>query len=570
MLTMVGRAKKFAIHFGGGGVTAMLRRQNLSGMTQSVQEVEGGAIGCLGGEPLLRNGNVFAVVGTPINSPDFSQITDANSARRLLPLCDGAFAAVFWDAQQHVLVVVTDCLGMQPLYMQQTESELRLVSETKAVNGEPDLAAWGAFISIGHPVGNRSLVAGLQRVPPASVLTYDCRDKKLTIRRYWDWPEPSDAWRHYDFSGALEAEIKAYAAHAEPGTLLLSGGFDSRLLLLLLKRAQVPFEALVVSHDDELDNADGWLAERLAEANRVDYSTFWPVPDFFSSSDYLDYLVASDVGYPSLDLFISKVASAIRGGVVWDGLVPGFLLNAPHQSGDCFSAYWQSEVEGRDSNVWEAARIVLRPEVASAMFEGFVDDFHDEKSRMSQDSYGVSRFILENRARNRASINPHKVYANRAAAFTPGVSTDFATHAASIPPRERLEGRFCRQLLRRVDKQALQLPVVSGGYLKKGTGLCPAYYHEHLRMTVNKYRTLYPSLFALWEGDRRRGEIRRNSTFLDERLLDTQDSWLNPSLRETLGQTGDIPKLAWRLLFHWKVWHWVHDGTLKSKLGDQL
>lgn len=72
------------------------------------------------------------------------------------------------------------------------DGELTLVSETKAIDSAPDLAAWGAFISIGHPIGERSLLADFSRVPPASILTYDCARRQLSIRRYWDWPEPSD------------------------------------------------------------------------------------------------------------------------------------------------------------------------------------------------------------------------------------------------------------------------------------------------------------------------------------------------------------------------------------------
>src|SRR5699024_6658974 len=155
---------------------------------------------------------------------------------RLFPTYDGAFTGVFWDEQQNVLVVATDCLGMQPLYMRHDDGGLTLASDTKAVPGEPDLAAWGAFLSIGHPIGNRSLVNEVKRVPAASILTDDCSRQRLDIRSYWEWPEPSDAWQRYDFLAALEADVQAYAALGDPGTLLLSGGFDSRLLLFLLKR----------------------------------------------------------------------------------------------------------------------------------------------------------------------------------------------------------------------------------------------------------------------------------------------------------------------------------------------
>jgi len=181
------RAKKLAIHVGArdaGKIDAMLHRQNLAGMDVHQRDLPWGAIGHLGGCPLPPQGNVCFFTGLPINGPDPTQIVDADAAERLFPQYDGAFTGVFWDAQRKVLMIATDCLGMQPLYLRHGDGELTLVSETKAIPGDPDLAAWGAFISIGHPIGERSLGAGLRRAPPASILTYDPNCDQLEIRRY--------------------------------------------------------------------------------------------------------------------------------------------------------------------------------------------------------------------------------------------------------------------------------------------------------------------------------------------------------------------------------------------------
>ncbi|MBU6478577.1 MAG: hypothetical protein KGQ32_11675, partial [Xanthomonadaceae bacterium] len=267
-----GPAAKLAIHFGRGAarqVDSMLARQNLSGMPVHRRGISGGAIGYLGDAGMPSRGNACLFTGLPINGPDVACIVDAETAERVFPQYDGAFAGVFWDAGQEVLVVVTDCLGMQPLYLHRTDDGLTLVSETKALRGEPDLAAWGAFISIGHPIGARSLMAGLERVPPASILRYDSARDELKIQRYFEWPSASESWRDYDFLGALERDVLGYAAYGDPGTVLLSGGFDSRLLLFLLRRARIPVDALIVAHDDEFGDTDGRLAEKIARIAAV-------------------------------------------------------------------------------------------------------------------------------------------------------------------------------------------------------------------------------------------------------------------------------------------------------------
>lgn len=555
------RAKKLAIHIGtraGARVRTLLERQNTAAQTVAQREIPMGAIGHVGGDKLPTHGNVCFFTGLPINGPAVADIVDAQTATRLFPAYAGAFTGIFWDAQRVMLVVATDCLGMQPLYVRHVDGELTLVSETKALAGGPDLAAWGAFISLGHPIGARSLMDGLQRVPPASVLTYDCSTRRLEIQRYWQWPEPSDAWQRYDFLAALETDARAYAAFGDAGTLLLSGGFDSRLLLFLLLRAHIPADALIVAHADEHADSDGRLAEAVATLAGIRYRKAFPPAHFFSSSAYLDYLRASDAGYPSLDLFIAKVAAQIAAAAVWDGLVPGFAFMPLHQPEGGFAAYLQQEVRAPDSPIWRAAKVLFRPEVVEAMFEGFSDDLRAETGRMPQDMHGLARFVIENRSRNRASMNPLKVYANRTNAFTPGLSREFMAHAAGIPFEQKLHGRFYRSLFERLDQRALAVPFLSGGELMKGATASPAFYRERLRIAASDLRARHPSLFP-----GKRYSRPERSVFLGPHLLE-EDKWLDPGARRLLTDINETNYLAWKLLFHWQAWQRLHQERLQS------
>ncbi|MBU6417744.1 MAG: hypothetical protein KJS83_11310 [Xanthomonadaceae bacterium] len=560
-----GPAAKLAIHFGRGAarqVDSMLARQNLSGMPVHRRGISGGAIGYLGDAGMPSRGNACLFTGLPINGPDVACIVDAEAAERVFPQYDGAFAGVFWDAGQEVLVVVTDCLGMQPLYLHRTDDGLTLVSETKALRGEPDLAAWGAFISIGHPIGARSLMAGLERVPPASILRYDSARDELKIQRYFEWPSASESWRDYDFLGALERDVLGYAAYGDPGTVLLSGGFDSRLLLFLLRRARIPVDALIVAHDDEFGDTDGRLAEKIARIAAAPYRKVHPPTDFFSSPAYLRYLVASDVGFPSLDLFIAKVASQIDAPAVWDGLVPGFAFMPLHQPEGGFDAYLRQEVRGPDSVIWKAAASLFKREVVEVMHEGFKDDLCAEVERLPQDMHGLARFVIENRSRNRAAMNPLKVYANLTRAFTPGLSKDFMIHAATIPFDEKRNAGFYRKLFAKLDPRALAVPFLSGGDLVKSGRNDRAWHAERLRAGYHVFRSRHPRLFGHGQDSR-----AARSSFLGGHLFEDDDRWLNPGAREKLQSTRNDNYLVWKLLLHWKVWRWVHEGRLDTNLG---
>lgn len=553
---MMQRAKKLAIHIGTDApnqVTAMLARQDLTGMTTTMRQLPHGAIGCLGIDELPEQGNICFFTGLPIHEVDGPDPVDADGAIRVFTSCDGAFVGVFWDALRQRLTLVTDCLGMQPLYLRHTDGELTIVSETKAISGEPDLAAWGAFIAIGHPIGNRSLVDGLTRVPPASILTYGCATDRLDIRRYWQWPEPSDDWRDFDFLGSLERDIQAYAALGDPGTLLLSGGFDSRLLLFLLQRAHVPVEALIVAHDDELDNADGRLAEMIVQRAGIRYRVAKPDRDFFSSSGYLAYVKAIDAAFPSMDLFIAKVDSQIDSRVVWDGLMPGVMFKPPCHDETTMDGYLRHHVPALDGAVWEPAKAVFRRDVVDAMRDGFQSDLRAETGRLRPDIYGVARFVIENRRRNRAAMNPLKVYANHSRAFTPGLNKAFVGHAAMIPFHDHSRIKFYRALLARLDRRALSAPILGGGQLTRAARCSTTYWHERVRVAVHNCRARHPRAFPGF-----RIPPSPRSILLGDHLFRDGDAWLNPRLPATL-DAGAVDNVAVRrLLFHWQAWQWVH------------
>lgn len=560
-------ARKLAIHIGADAsarVAAMLDRQNPGGLPASQRDFREGAIGCLGGT-LPAHGNLCFFTGIPINGPDAENFVDADAAARLFPEYDGAFAGVFWDADREILIVATDCLGMQPIYMRDEPGALTFVSDTKAVTGEPDPAAWGAFISMGHPIGERSLMDGLRRVPPASILTYDCKRQHLEVRRYWQWPEASDDWRHYDFLASLGRDIDAYASLGNAGTVLLSGGFDSRLLLFLLKRAGIPVDALSIAHEDEHGDADGRLAQAVAKKVGILLRRVSPPRDFFSSLAYIDYLIASDAGFPSLDLFIAKVASQIDATAVWDGLVPGFVFMPLHQPEGGFEAYLRQEIRGPGSAIWRAAEMLFKPEVVSAMQEGFTKNLDSELSRLPRDMHGLARFVIENRSRNRPAMNPLKVYPNRARAFTPGLSKDFMTHATTIPFQEKLHGDFYRGLFAKLDKRALSIPFVSGGELLPGRRFSPAYWRARLRAEEHHYRSRHPRLLG-----RLKMSPAKRSTFLGEHLFEGGDAWIDPHARDKLKTVETGNYVAWKLLFQWKAWHWLHEDRLNAMLGPYL
>lgn len=235
-------------------------------------------------------GNVLAIAGVPINLDESldacltkAAVGGYEQAIKQLTHLDGAFVAVFWDGKAHKLAVVTDPLGLQPLYIARPDEGLLIASELKAFPAsgfmatEMDPAGWGAFISFDFSIGRRTQLAGVSRVEAANVLLYSPATDKLETRCYWSLPETSRdmGLKDVDIGQLLDVarrEVKSYVTHSQTSSLLLSGGFDSRLIMSLLHEDGIHCAAVILEHQDELFGLDGRLAVRVAKKfNQADY-----------------------------------------------------------------------------------------------------------------------------------------------------------------------------------------------------------------------------------------------------------------------------------------------------------
>jgi len=561
---------KLAVHIGGRSAAEMLRRQNPAGLPAVAVEMSSGTIAGTANTLRRQDGDVFATIGTPIRPVDPSRITDVRSAEENLPSQDGAFASIYWNEAERKLVVVTDFLGLKPLYLLKRPGELLLASETKAWEAKPDAAGWGAFISFGHTIGDRTLLSGVERVRPGTILVYDASSDSLIERCYWHWPTPKSGADLGGLVDTLEDSVREYAKYEEPGELLLSGGFDSRLILCLLKAADIPASALIVEHTEELMDADGRFASAMARRLNYPFRCVRSPRNFFSSSAFIDYLIASDAATPSLYLFISQLAQFIRPPTVWEGVIPAPTLNTPHQPPGGFNPFLRQECRSSDSAAWNNAREIFSGKFCEMMLEGFQADLRREVARYSDDGYGVSEFIIRNRTRNRTAINPLKVYESENRVFLPGMTRDFFNIAGSISFDIRRNNAMYLELFQRFFPAALSVPIVSGGVLVKPSVWSGSYYINKTRAAIRRFTVNHPSAFRRLGYDPTAAAFEP-SRFLDLKLLlDDNDPCVDSErVRERVRQ-GILSQNAFKLLFHWRAWHWVHRGILKERLSPWI
>lgn len=173
----------------------------------------------------------------------------------------GMFAFAIWDAPKHRLVLGRDRFGEKPLYITRLAAgEVIFASEIKAVvahHGVPRafddscLAEYLTFRSVG---GGRTLLRGVEELPPASVMIIEPSGSHTRI--YWS---PDVSVRDARSSAALIEEGRTLLVDAVRARLMsdvrlgtiTSGGLDSSLVsAIAAELTDTPLDTFCVGFDD--------------------------------------------------------------------------------------------------------------------------------------------------------------------------------------------------------------------------------------------------------------------------------------------------------------------------------
>jgi len=546
-----------------------------------------------------ERGNILAIVGVPIK---LDGVLDACLARAIegdyqqaieqLTCLDGAFAAVFWDAVAGKLVVITDPLGLQPLYIARPEQGLLLASELKAfpasglMQAKMDPAGWGAFISFDYNIGEKTQLEKVSRINAATLLTYDAKTNQVESKKYWLWPEPAPEMTLNDIdTGELldiaRQEIRAYAQHSRSGYSLLSGGFDSRLIMMLLHQEGLETQALTLQHQEEYFGADGRLAVQVAKKfNQGKFQLVNPSQHYYESPVFLHYLVLSEVAVPCLNLFITQVAQYLRPDMkaIWDGGGSGVAFAPGHSQFDTFEDFLQTKVRSLTSLHWQAAQNIFSPVMSEAMREEYTELLDNELSHYPNDGYGIARFLDNNRLRRCVSLDPVQVYGNYVLSFIPCFSRTFWNIAGAFPRKHTYKKQLHLKLFNTHFPHALSIPVCSGGQFYTTRKFTPQVWALTAAGKLNKHATYYwhrmgrfPVVGSLFKKMGAGTHARGDANCLVDQVIKAMPSEHEELNADTVTAIKRMqPPFDWRtriarnLLFYWQVWHWIMEGQLTT------
>lgn len=162
-----------------------------------------------------------------------------------LDALNGMFAFVIHDRRRGVLFGARDRIGIKPLYLARIGGNLAFASELRAllrlpeVEREIDRESLFHFLSLRFVPGPRTILRGVERLPPGHRFEYDLARRELRIERWWrlrfhprrdvaaeEWPERVRA--------ALGEAVNRWTLADVPVAVSLSGGLDSSAVLALL------------------------------------------------------------------------------------------------------------------------------------------------------------------------------------------------------------------------------------------------------------------------------------------------------------------------------------------------
>lgn len=212
-----------------------------------------------GGDWLCSAGAWVHLVSKPIT--DTNALLDRYKAIGAVALAkelDGTYALAIGDAGKGSVTIIADPRGSLHIYTREDTAGTAVCTSSMALSANAQLDPVGTyeFVSTGIIYEDRSLWAGIKKLPPASITTITAG--KSTTAFYWNFREAlAEPLSLEQAAEALATNmgtaLKAVGARYQPVMADLTGGYDSRLLLLGLLESGVRFDNTVAGASNSPD-----------------------------------------------------------------------------------------------------------------------------------------------------------------------------------------------------------------------------------------------------------------------------------------------------------------------------
>lgn len=193
---------------------------------------------------------------------------------RLFDELDGIFAIAVYDSAERTLLLARDRFGVKPLYVHRSGSAIRFASELRALLSDPavprelDPIALDQHLTFRFTPAPRTLLAGVEKLLPATVLSW--REGVVRTARYWRTAPPQPSRLSFgdaadEFRARLRNAVHRQMMSDRPIGAMLSGGIDSAAVVALMAERSSPVRTFTVGFEGGGDADETALARQTAE-----------------------------------------------------------------------------------------------------------------------------------------------------------------------------------------------------------------------------------------------------------------------------------------------------------------
>jgi asparagine synthase (glutamine-hydrolysing) len=173
---------------------------------------------------------------------------------------NGMFAFALYDYPRRTLFLARDRAGEKPLFYRLANGTLQFASELKALMANPanprsiNAEALDCYLAMGYVPGERCMLRGFNKLPPAHAMRFDLQSGKAEVWRFWQLPQlettsltncDEDALLD-ELENLLEDAVRRQLVADVPVGVLLSGGVDSSLITAMAVRASSQVQTFTI------------------------------------------------------------------------------------------------------------------------------------------------------------------------------------------------------------------------------------------------------------------------------------------------------------------------------------
>lgn len=404
---------------------------------------------------------------------------------------NGSFAAAVYDPTSAELTLLSDRLATRPLFIHSKANQViastRLDALAKCSTVPHRLSAQGMteLITYQRTICDQTQYADIKSTPAASVWTFaDGKDRRRQSRRLkWHNPDFPQSEGGERLATALTAAAKRRIP-SEGAGMLMSGGFDSRLVLAAARKAGRVLRCYT-STPATTPNLELRIAEASANAANMQFNAIYSPPS--ELADWLDPCVRASHGLfsPPTNLFgaMAKVEAqekVVLSGHGLDYTLRGYYLPCRSLSILGTTTRLPSLRPIRDGSpfeVDEALRVgISRDALLRCLTPPFAKQWRERRLLAMQAARGQAdiqnpydawdAYILHALGRHYA-WSDFAAMGSRVDHRTLAFDREVIDFYFSMPPSWRASGRIARDAMRILAPDLLELPDANSGFKAK-------------------------------------------------------------------------------------------------------